>query len=245
MKKLACGFAFVFAVIAAMTAVAEPGLYQMVLQGQLNKTDDPSVGGIIVPGALLASTHTSTYTLGDTTYTMGDNQTYAYKGVMFMVGGVTYYFAKNYDDTGFIRITKLDGTEVTVINNSSYNTVAYGSFKPEEDGYYGIDLRVGNGTGGKGPYSQPFNNASQLAAGLVWNTNGLTTCTTSNYQQWRKFMNTDVDVFLYTEEPLGAIKVLKIPHQFSQFGELPAPGFVVTNYQDNTSWTSVRAELRP
>jgi hypothetical protein len=50
-------------------------------------------------------------------------------------------------------------------------------------------------------------------------------------------MNTDVDVFLYTEEPLGAIKVLKIPHQFSQFGELPAPGFVVTNYQDNTSWT--------
>ena len=237
MKKLACSFAFVFAVIAAMTAVAEPGLYQMVLQGQLNKTDDPSVGGIIVPGALLASTHTSSYTLGDTTYTMGDNKTYAYKGVMFMVGGVTYYFAKNYDDAGFIRITNLDNTEVIVIDHSTYNATKIGSFTPEEDGYYGIDLRVGNGTGGKGPVSAPFNNASQLAAGLAWNTNGLNTCTSSNWSQWRKFMNTEADKFLFTEEPAFTIKVLKIQPQFSQFGELPAPGFVVTNHQDNTSWT--------
>ena len=237
MKKLAYGIVWAFAAMAAMTAFAEPGLYQKVLSGQLNTTDDPSDGGIVVPGALIASTAGTSYTYGEKTYTMGDNQTYAYKGVMSMVGGVTYYFAKNYDDTGFIRITKLDGTEVTVINNSSYNTVAYGSFTPEEDGYYGIDLRVGNGIGGKGPTAAPFNNASQLAAGLAWNKNGISTCTTSNWSQWRKFMNTEDDEFLFTEEPAFTIKVLKIQPQFSQFGELPAPGFVVTNHQDNTSWT--------
>ncbi len=237
MKKLAYGIVWAFAAMAAMTAFAEPGLYQKVLSGQLNTTDDPSDGGIVVPGALIASTAGTSYTYGEKTYTMGDNQTYAYKGVMFMEGGVTYYFAKQYDDAGFIRITKLDGTEVTVINNSSYNTVAYGNFTPEEDGYYGIDLRVGNGIGGKGPTAAPFNNASQLAAGLAWNKNGISTCTTSNWSQWRKFMNTEDDEFLFTEEPAFTIKVLKIQPQFSQFGELPAPGFVVTNHQDNTSWT--------
>ena len=236
-KKHICSIVFFLAAMTAMTAFAEPGLYQKVLSGQLNTTDDPSDGGIVVPGALLASTHTYSYTLDDTTYTMGDTKTYAYKGVMFMVGGVTYYFAKNYDDTGFIRITKLDGSEVTVINNSTYNTVAYGNFTPETDGYYGIDLRVGNGTGGKGPTTAPFSNASQLAAGLAWNTNGLSTCTTSNWSQWRKFMNTEDDEFLFTEEPVFTFKVLKIQPQCSQFGELPAPGFVVTNHQDNTSWT--------
>ncbi|MBR2939618.1 MAG: hypothetical protein IKC15_07165 [Kiritimatiellae bacterium] len=237
MKKLAYGIVWAFAAMAAMTAFAEPGLYQKVLSGQLNTTDDPSDGGTVVPGALIASTAGTSYTYGEKTYTMGDNQTYAYKGVMFMVGGVTYYFAKQYDDAGFIRITKPDGTEVTVINNSSYNTVAYGNFTPEEDGYYGIDLRVGNGIGGKGPTAAPFNNASQLAAGLAWNKNGISTCTTSNWSQWRKFMNTEDDEFLFTEEPAFTIKVLKIQPQFSQFGELPAPGFVVTNHQDNTSWT--------
>ena len=124
-----------------------------------------------------------------------------------------------------------------MINNTSYSQVPTGSFTPETDGYYGIDLRVGNGTGGKGPTTAPFNNASQLAAGLAWNTNGLTSCSTSNYQQWREFMNTEGDEFLFTEEPSHTIKVLKIPSQVSLFGEQPAPGFVVTNYMDDTSWT--------
>lgn len=124
--KLASVFSCL-AAISATTAFAGPGLYQKVLSGQLNTTDDPSDGGIVVPGALLASTHTDSYTLDDTTYTMDDNQTFAYKGVMFMKGGVTYYFAKNYDDAGFVSVTKLDGTKVTVINHSTYNTVAYGN----------------------------------------------------------------------------------------------------------------------
>lgn len=237
MKKLASGLVCLAAAFAAATAFADPGLFQKALSGAFNTTDDPSDGGIVVPGALLASTHTSSYTYEGTTYTMGDNQTYAYKGLMFMKGGVTYYFVKNYDDNGLVRITDLDGNEVTVINNTAFSQVPTGSFTPESDGYYGIDLRVGNGSGGKGPTTAPFNNASQLAAGLAWNTNGLTSCTTSNYQQWRKFMNTEGDEFLFTEEPSYNIKVLKIPSQVSLFGEQPAPGFVVTNYMDDTSWT--------
>ena len=203
----------------------------------MNTTADPSDGGDVMPGALVASTAGTSYTYEGKTYSMGDWQTWAYKGLMFMRGGITYHFVKNYDDSGLIRITKLDGTEVVVINNASYNQTPYGSFTPETDGYYGIDLRVFNGQGGKGPVSAPFNNASQLAAGLAWNTNGLTSCTTSNYSKWRKFMNTTDDVFLYTEEPAFTIKVLKIPPQFSKFGEIPAPGFVVTNFIDDTSWT--------
>ena len=190
MKKLASGLGCLAAACAAATAFADPGLFQKALSGAFNTTDDPSDGGIVVPGALLASTHTSSYTYKGTTYTMGDNQTYAYKGLMFMKGGVTYYFVKNYDDNGLVRITDLDGNEITVINNTAFNQVPTGSFTPESDGYYGIDLRVGNGSGNKGPTTAPFNTASQLAAGLAWNTNGLTSCTTSNSPQWRKFMNT-------------------------------------------------------
>ena len=217
---------------------AEEGLWQKKISGSWTTTADPSDGGTLVPGALLASCHAGSYTYEGTTYTMGDSQTWAYSGVMYMVGGVTYRFVKNYDDNGCIIITDPDtDVKTTVILSTSYSETKYGIYTPVNDGYYPIYLAVYNGNGGKGPVSAPFNNASQLAAGLAWNTNGLTSCTTGNYSKWRKFMNTDDDVFLYTEEPAFTIKVLKIPPQFSKFGEIPAPGFVVTNFIDDTSWT--------
>lgn len=155
-----------------------PGLYQRSFSGSFNTTGDPSVGGTVVPGALLASTHTSSYTYNGTTYSMGGNTTFAYKGFMFFKGGVTYYFVKRYDDSGLIRITQPDGTVRTPISSNSYNQwTVYGSYTPSVDGWHGIDLRVGNGSGGMGPDGSPFNQADKLAAGLAWNTNGVATCT--------------------------------------------------------------------
>ncbi|MBR2939518.1 MAG: hypothetical protein IKC15_06650 [Kiritimatiellae bacterium] len=243
MERLAYGV--VLSVAVALSAAnawaddsAEEGLWQKKISGSWTTTADPSDGGTLVPGALLASCHAGSYTYEGTTYTMGDSQTWAYSGVMYMVGGVTYRFVKNYDDNGCIIITDPDtDVKTTVILSTSYSETKYGIYTPVNDGYYPIYLAVYNGNGGKGPVSAPFNNASQLAAGLAWNTNGLTSCTTGNYSKWRKFMNTDDDVFLYTEEPAFTIKVLKIPPQFSKFGEIPAPGFVVTNFIDDTSWT--------
>ena len=205
-KKLVCEVASAAVVmLAAGVCQAVPGLYQKKLSGSFNTTDDPSIGGVIVPGAGLASVAGSSYTYNGTTYSMAGSTTYAYKGYMFFKGGVTYNFVKRYDDSGLVRITKSDGTVVTPISSSSYRDTVYGSFTPDGDGYYGIDLRVGNGSGGMGPDLSPFNAASKLGAGLAWNTNGVTTCTDSNYQSWRKFMNTADDVFLYSEHPKFSI----------------------------------------
>ena len=204
MKRRVYGIVCLVAAMVAVTTLAdaEPGLYQKALSGSANITDDPSDGGVVVPGALLASIAGSSTSYNGTTYSMGDNQTFAYKGVMFMKGGVTYWFVKNYDDNGYIGIADLEGTKTVIINDTGWDNVKYGSFTPADDGFYGIDLRVGNGTSGKGPAAAPFNSASQLGAGLAWNTNGLESCTSSNWSQWRKFMNTDDDVFLYTEVPV-------------------------------------------
>ena len=215
-KSLAYGV--VLSVAVALSAVsawadeveAQEGLWQNKYSGWTT-TADPSVGGTLVPGALIASCAGASYTYNGTTYTMGDSQTWAYSGVMYMNGGVTYRFVKNYDDNGCIIITDPDtDVKTTVILSTSYSETKYGTYKPAEDGYYPIYLAVYNGTGGKGPVSAPFNNASQLGAGLAWTDDpSVTDCTTSNFQKWHKFLNNPGETpIFYTSEPI--ISRLKI-----------------------------------
>ena len=217
---------------------AEEGLWQKSFSGWTT-TADPSVGGTLVPGALLASCAGSTYTYNGVTYSMGDSQTWAYSGVMYMNGGVTYRFVKNYDDNGCIIITDPDtDVKTTVILSTSYTDVKYGTYTPVNDGYYPIYLAVYNGNGGKGPVSAPFNNASQLGAGLAWTDDpSATDCTTSNYQKWHKFINDPDDPIFYTAEPpLTPLRILRIPDQSLVGGAPQRPEFVVTNRSDGQSW---------
>ena len=183
---------------------AEEGLWQKSFSGWTT-TADPSVGGTLVPGALIASCAGTSYTYNGVTYSMGDSQTWAYSGVMYMAGGVTYRFVKNYDDNGCIIITDPDtGVKTTVVISTSYNETKYGTYTPVNDGYYPIYLAVYNGIGGKGPAAAPFNNASQLAAGLAWTDDpSVTDCTTSNYQKWHKFLNNPGETpIFYTSTPI-------------------------------------------
>ena len=227
---------------------AEEGLWQKSFSGWTT-TADPSVGGTLVPGALIASCAGTSYTYNGTTYSMGDSQTWAYSGVMYMVGGVTYRFVKNYDDNGCIIITDPDtDVKTTVILSTSYNETKYGTYKPAEDGYYPIYLAVYNGGGGKGPVSDPFKNASQLGAGLAWTDDpSVTDCTTANYQKWHKFLNNpDEDPIFYTSEPPHTpLRILKIPTQHVQAGKYPEVGFTLTNRVTGAYWVFAEGGVSP
>ena len=217
---------------------AQAGLWQKQVTGWSTSVD-PSSGGTLVPGALLASCHGSTYTDGGTTYTMGNNQTWAYSGVMYMEGGVTYRFVKNYDDNGCVIITD-PATEVktTVINGTTYNEVKYGTYTPAEDGYYPIFLAVYNNIGGIGPTAAPFNSASQLGAGLAWTDDpSVTSCTTSNYDKWHKFINDpDNPIFFTSTPPLSPLRILSIAPQYVQASKYPEVGFTITNRKTGAYW---------
>ena len=252
-KRLALGVVLSAAVALSAASAwaddsAEEGLWQKSFSGWTT-TADPSVGGTLVPGALIASCAGTSYTYNGITYSMGDSQTWAYSGVMYMVGGVTYRFVKNYDDNGCIIITDPDtDVKTTVILSTSYSETKYGTYTPAEDGYYPIYLAVYNGTGGKGPVSAPFNNASQLAAGLAWTDDpSVTTCTTANYQKWHKFLNNpDEDPIFYTSEPPHTpLRILKIPTQHVQAGKYPEVGFTLTNRVTGAYWVFAEGGVSP
>ncbi|MBR2488538.1 MAG: hypothetical protein IKB52_05435, partial [Kiritimatiellae bacterium] len=243
MERLAYGVVLSVAVaLSAASAWAEnepeEGLWQKSFS-EWTTTADPSDGGTLVPGALLASCPAGTYTYEGTTYTMGTSQTWAYSGVMYMVGRVTYRFVKNYDDNGCIFITDPDtGVKTQVLLSTAYTDVKYGTYTPVNDGYYPIYLAVYNGSGQLGPTTAPFNSASQLAAGLAWTDDpSVTDCTTSNYQKWHKFLNDPDDpIFFTAEPPLTPLRILRIPDQSLVGGAPQRPEFVVTNRSDGQFW---------
>ena len=236
--KLACSFVCLAASAGAWADEAQAGLWQKKVSGW-STTADPSDGGTLVPGALLASCPAGTYTDGGTTYTMGNNQTWAYSGYMYMEGGVTYRFVKNYDDSGCVIITDPEtGESTTVLTGTTYSETKYGTYTPADDGYYPIYLAVYNNTGGIGPTVAPFNSASQLGAGLAWTDDpSVTSCTTSNYNLWHKFLNDPDDPIFFTSAPyFSPLKILPIPAQHVQAGKHPEPGFTVTNRTTGASW---------
>ena len=244
-KKLACGILLSVAVaLGAAHAWAEAGLWQKQVSGW-STTVDPSDGGVVVPGALLASCTGGSYTYEGTTYTMGSNQTWAYSGYMYMVGGVTYRFVKNYDDNACIMITDPDtDVKTTVVSSQTYNEVKYGTYTPENDGYYPINLFVYNNTGGIGPVVAPFNSASQLGAGLAWTDDpDVTTCTTSNYDKWHKFLNDpdDEPIFYTVPPPPSGLSILPIPDQLC-VGAAEMPSIVVTNSLTGQSYSGSALE---
>ena len=193
MSKLSVISCFVGAamVCAPCRSFGGGGFYQSLYSGgQDVSTGDPMTDGILVDAAGLTFSGNS-YTVGETTYKVGDNTTAAYKAYWKMTAGTTYRFVKSYDDAARIKITDPDGTTTEVLHNTSYFQVAYGSYTPTVTGWHTLELRVGNGSGGVGAYGSPFNDAAKLGAGVAWTTADVADCTESNYAQWNRFENTD------------------------------------------------------
>lgn len=185
-----------------------PGLYQKIYSGSNVSTGDPADGGVIISAgagllAVAAGNPSISYTdpVTSTKYTLGGNQTVAYKGVMKMEAGKTYRFAKSFDDNGHIRIISPDGTEHNVLDSTSWAETKYGDFTPTETEYHTLLIYCGNGGGGIGPAAVPF--TSDPYASIMWNDVGLTTCTAANKSQWHRLINNEdgLGVYLYTDIP--------------------------------------------
>lgn len=114
----------------------------------------------------------------------GNNTTFGYIGYMFLSGETLTIGAKMDDN---VRLT-IHGTRVI---DQSGPTLALATYTPPEGrpGWYPIEIRVGNGSGGYGPYSG-FN-------GLCWNTTGYTAGDTSD--NWNLFMDPGDGSLLRTE----------------------------------------------
>lgn len=198
--------------LVSQPALAESrkGLYQAFYADQNVTTGDPAASGVVIPeGAILLAVKDGSpsisATSGGVTYTVGANTTVAYKGVMKLTEGKTYTFAKNYDDSGLVRLTTPDGTKMTqVLNSGTWNEVKYGSYTAPVTGWYAIELWFGNGTGGVGPTTAPFNVAPY--ASLLWNDVGLTSCTAENRASWHRLVNDETEgCYLFTGVPSRAV----------------------------------------
>ena len=109
------------------------------------------------------------------------NTTFVYSGLMFLEADRTYIFAKSLDDGARIEI---DGTKI--IEDGTWNSFPTGSFTPTYTGWYPIEIRVGDGSSGKGPYG---GSGWDLTMGLGFNTNGLTTCSAPAEGGWIKLID--------------------------------------------------------
>jgi len=109
------------------------------------------------------------------------NTTFGYTGQMWMVSGVAYTFGKSLDDSARIAV---DGTKV--LENTGWNDWATATYTPAYTGWHEVDIRVADGTGGKGPANK---NAWGAAYGLGWNTNNVTG---ANLTDWTYFMEDGV-----------------------------------------------------
>ena len=111
---------------------------------------------------------------GETAYsTWGDNTTWGYTGYMYFTD-TTYTFGGCIDDN--VRLV-IGGATVLDQSGNSLKTTSW--TPPAGADWYPVEIRVGNGTGGYGPYGG--------FVGLGWNTIGYTTKdTTAN---WKKFID--------------------------------------------------------
>ena len=76
--------------------------------------------------------------------------TLALDGEIWLTAG-NWSFSKTCDDGGYVAI---DGR--SIINNSGWTAVVFGTFTAPADGWYSFTARVSNGGGGSGPHGAPF-----------------------------------------------------------------------------------------
>lgn len=240
-----------FDTLADVGGIALPGL----LQGYVSNsgwnttfviTNQANLGRTI--GAVAA--HTSTDASwpvyladgSETTARWGDNTTFGYVGLMYLTGQMLTVGAKMDDN---VRLT-IDGTQVI---DQSGNALKLATYQPTHGaGWYPIEIRVGNGSGGYGPYGG--------FKGLCWNTDSYTTDDTSS--NWHEFLDPG-DGSLLRPGHCAEIPVVETGWVFAndeltarvtccatpQGGELRLYAAAENGLDDTNAWTLVRAYSLP
>lgn len=175
----------VLAASSAFAAQYVPGLVQAKLSGSANRTTDIATHATahFVPGTLMTTVDNSRSLLNPydgSSWNWPDNTTYAYAGQMFFEAGRTYRVGKHVDDSGYVTV---GGT--TVLENTAWESCAVGAFTPPETGWYDVDFRFGNGSGGAGVVGAVGN-------GFRWNTNGVDSFTEDSFTEangWHPFFD--------------------------------------------------------
>lgn len=144
-------------------AGALPGLFEGLVANGNNSWDtaDPIPHSSIQLEARMA----------DTSAGWTGNTTWGYTGYFHnpATNDVVYTFGKSFDDNGLITI---DGTNV--INNQSWNTFPTATLTLSP-GWHTLELRVGQGGGGVGPYNNNmYDNTLAKQVGLGWSSDGFT-----------------------------------------------------------------------
>ena len=111
---------------------------------------------------------------------------WAYGGQMWMEAGTTYHFAVNYAYSASISI---DGAVVCSEENGGTATPATGSVTPATTGWHEIAVAVADGNATSGAAVSTGSPFHSLGYGAAWNTNGLSTVTSSNASQWQRLLD--------------------------------------------------------
>ena len=136
---------------------------------------------------------------------------WAYGGQMWMEKGVKYYFAVNFFYAASITV---DGTVVCSEDNGGNGTPQVGSVTPTTTGWHDIAIAVGSNGNGAGACGNPWNSGSpftSLRYGTAWNTNGLSSVTSSNASQWKQLLDAGDRHLFRARGKLGEMAFLDQP----------------------------------
>lgn len=163
---------------AAQAVVYRPGL----IQAKFNTEKDyatpivTATGAERVPGTVMGdiqanestyATQTYSNTVTGTKYAWNQKYTtFGYTGQMYAQAGTTYTFGKYFDDGTRIIV---GGSQI--MDHPTCNEFKTGNFVTNAPGWYDIEIRIYDGSGGKGPSGSTWGND----LGLGCNTNGLAT----------------------------------------------------------------------
>ena len=193
-----------FRVAAPTTPVSGTFAVPGLLQGKLNTANDFETDILknsvidleVVPGVVMAN-----YKVGDGQqnsifYTNpsngheykwnGSNTTFGYYGEIYLAVG-ELHIGKNIDDSAYVKIG-----DTVVLNDTTYNVFPVATFTVTETGWYPLEVRLGDGSGGKGLYdTSKFENN-----GLAYNINGTTD---PSAKGWAPFMDDNGSFLRYGE----------------------------------------------
>ena len=105
--------------------------------------------------------------------------TFAYFGQMYLVGGKTYVFGAHIDDDAYVKI---DGNVIVNVKSSSGYSIYTGRYSCGASGWYDVEFRLGDITGGKGAWGVKWSNDF----GLGYRDDGKTDTTQS---QWKRLLD--------------------------------------------------------
>jgi len=175
-------FAFDTVEDGAAGGTPERGLLQQRVSAGANVSTIESLtfdesSAALVEGAIMAYSYNGSsdgsnpYVDGKSgvSYAWGANEGWLYKGYIFLEGGTTYTFGSAIDDSCVLWI---NGTRV--LRQADFNSRnAYGTHTPASTGWFPVEIRMSNGTGGAGACND--NNTF----GLGFNTTGTRSVTAS------------------------------------------------------------------